>query len=120
MESTTTKLQPTHRTRSGLMAGIYSTDNGGSHPVHAWIACNNDAIICVSLTKDLQVNQSAGNTDYDLFPLPKKIKVEGWVNVYEDYSSKPHKTKESADKSASRDRIACKFMSFEVEEGEGL
>lgn len=55
-------------------------------------------------------------------PAPKRIKVEGWVNVY----GKPFDydtffiDKESADRLASVGRIACKRIEFEVEEGEGL
>jgi len=53
-------------------------------------------------------------------PAPKKIKVEGWSNVYPEGGVSLYKNKEAADTWATENRIACKRIEFEVEEGEGL
>ena len=57
----------------------------------------------------------------DLIPVPRKVKVKGWVNVY---PGGPHHwiydDKEGADRYARSDRIACIEIDHEVTEGEGL
>jgi hypothetical protein len=119
MEPTNTKPQPTHRTRSGFMAGIYSTDNGGDYPVHGWI--EEDGVRTQeSFTADLRYSTEGDGSNNDLLPLPKKIKVETWVNMYPDGMMRMHDDKNKADKDAAFDRIACKHLIFEVEEGEGI
>ena len=54
----------------------------------------------------------------------KKIVVERWINVYrwrfenyhiENYHTENYHTKESADKFARQDRIACEYVKFEYE-----
>lgn len=59
-----------------------------------------------------------GNLDMasDLINIPEKI--EGWVNVYDNFIMNYHISKENADKYASDDLIACIYVSFE--RGEGL
>jgi hypothetical protein len=57
----------------------------------------------------------------DLVNIPRTIKVERWMNVYEDGAgTQVYEDKETADKHADTDRIACKHIVFEVFEGEGL
>lgn len=51
---------------------------------------------------------------------PKKIKVEGWANVIPSGVAILYGSKDDADACASKSRIACKRIEFEVEEGEGL
>lgn len=50
----------------------------------------------------------------------KKVKVEGWMNVYGENWFAIHNTKNRADTHADSNRIACKHIVFEVTEGEGL
>ena len=55
--------------------------------------------------------------DYGLFMATKKVKREGWINVY---SRRPndamHPSKEKADIGAARGRIACVYIEYEFEE----
>jgi hypothetical protein len=51
-------------------------------------------------------------------PAEERKKIEYWENVYPRHSSCRHETRESADKNAGRDRIAC--LHVVGYEGEGL
>lgn len=61
--------------------------------------------------------------EFDLIEVktkPRKIKVSGWVNVdRKGNMGMAYRTKEMADYQASN-RVACKYVEFECEEGEGL
>jgi hypothetical protein len=64
-----------------------------------------------------------GTTDHprNLAPPPKKkIKVERWVNVFEDGGMVSWPTKEDADGCNQEARFALIQIDLEVEEGEGL
>ena len=115
-----TKPQPTHRTRSGLLAGIYSTDNGGEYPVHGWYEDEDEIRKAISWTRDYKYDANATSSNLDIFPLPKKIKFKGWLNVYHLDNFKLHATRNDADYNAGKDRIACVPIELEVEEGQGI
>jgi hypothetical protein len=64
-----------------------------------------------------------GTTDHprNLAPPPKKkVRVRMWVNCYPGGAFNVHKNREDADAGAGVNRIACKEIDIEVEEGEGL
>ncbi len=57
----------------------------------------------------------------NLAPPPKKtVRVRFWVNIYPTAAAGKHESRESADKCAADDRIACIEIDRVVEEGEGL
>jgi hypothetical protein len=57
----------------------------------------------------------------DLIPKPVKHTRTVWVNVYDKDDAYCHKTKQEADyQGRFSGRIACKEITFEFEEGEGL
>lgn len=61
--------------------------------------------------------------DWEEFTPPKKIKVNGWVNIYKDgLIGTIHKSRESADHYAGDaiSRTACVEIDLEVVDGEGL
>ena len=50
--------------------------------------------------------------------LPKIINLEGWANVYDGgWNYNVYPSKENADRYASKGRIACKHLQFEIVEG---
>ena len=58
------------------------------------------------------------NTKYRRTPQP--IKVEGWVNVWDDSSFEMYDTEEDARMNRDGDVVASKHISFEYTPGEGL
>lgn len=56
------------------------------------------------------------------FNVPKKHKLRVWCNIYPGDNQRPwcHLSKESADKVAASDRVACVAVDLEYEEGQGL
>jgi hypothetical protein len=115
----TKRLEATHITRSGLKAGIYSTDNRGEYPVHGWYEDEKGDRIIITLTKNLKYRKEVKLGGLDLFPLPKKIKVKGFVNFYECAKPEFSKTPEEGEYVGIK-RIACVPIELEVEEGQGL
>lgn len=72
-------------------------------------------------TKDGLYWDDGSHSPYDIIePAPKKVKVQGWLNVYGDGFHNFHSKKEDADHEADEHRIACVKIEIEVEEGEGL
>ena len=58
---------------------------------------------------------------FNLAPPPKKtVRVQLWVNVYEDARHRAHASKESALAAGENKRFACIEIDREVTEGEGL
>jgi hypothetical protein len=53
-------------------------------------------------------------------PPKKKVRVQLWVNVYPGGALHVHKNRVHAESDAGVNRIACKEIDIEVEEGEGL
>ena len=52
--------------------------------------------------------------------IPQPIKVEGWVNVWDDSSFEMYDTEEDARMNRDGDVVASKHISFEYTPGEGL
>ncbi len=46
---------------------------------------------------------------------PKRVKKEGWVNVYPSYCGSVHRTEKEANKSALGTRVACVRIEWEEE-----
>lgn len=110
------------RTRDGREARVYSTDSGGTYPVHGAIK---------SLAGVWHMNQwtSSGecagfrvDTSSDLVNVPRRVKVDCWLNVFDNgVFCGPWTTKREADMGLGAEfRIACIHVEREVEEGEGL
>jgi len=59
------------------------------------------------------------NNPYNLAPPPKKtVRLEGWLNIYNDNSANFYDRREEADK--EDDRSACIPFGITVTEGDGL
>ena len=64
---------------------------------------------------------SVSDSPNNLAPPPKKkVRVRAAFNVYPGGAFNAHKNREDADAGAGVNRIACKEIDIEVEEGEGL
>ena len=58
--------------------------------------------------------------DYEYRVKPEKIVIEKFFNIYPNNVIIVHETRMNADRDAGSERLACKRVVFEVEEGEGL
>jgi hypothetical protein len=110
------KPQPTHVTTGGLLAGIYSTDNGGDYPVHAWLELLGGQRVTLQLTADLK---NTKNEDEPLIkPLPKKLESYVWVIWY---SHQAHIVLFHEPNMVNKQNaIAIKKFNLIAEEGEGV
>ena len=115
------KFDPTLpvRTRDGREVKIYSTEGGGTHPIHGATHEEGFGLMVGCWTADGKWS-SPVDTRHDLVNVPRRIKVERWLNVYQDGAITDYTAKRDADINAMDSRVACKFITFEVEEGEGL
>lgn len=101
-----------YTTRDGHPVRIYATDGCSDYPVHGAIFVN-ERWVPWCWTSD--GSRCSGNVHaWDLIDVPPRIK--GWVNIYPE--SLVHSSRESADKFANPDRIAC--IEIDVEHGHGL
>lgn len=106
-----------YKMRDGRKVRIYATDAGGEYPVHG-AYFHGDKWYNISWTKEGKIYkndhlQSSG----DIMP-PEPEKVMVWVNIYPGNGLQDHDTRESADRAASLDRIACVPLTYF--KGEGL
>jgi hypothetical protein len=115
------------QTRDGRDFRLLCIDRTGRYPVLG--LTSDDQVI--GLTAHGTYCHNGEKSPYDLIPVPRKVRVRGWLNVYPAESGFPDKVSESpvsmsfywsragADKNA-RDRIACIEIDREVTEGDGL
>jgi hypothetical protein len=114
--------QETIETRCGLPVRIYATDHSGDYPVHGAVYKGDGWTWVHWVSSGDHFQDGTVQSLYDLVMKKKKFKREVWVNFYPDYPEGHfctfHVSKETADQ--DKDRVACKHLVFEVEEGEGL
>lgn len=103
----------TWRTRDGRKLVIYCTDAPGDYPIHGRIEGSQ---LAKSWRMDGCYSLCVGPSD--LISPRKTVKVDFWVNVYEDGCNTFYRHKENADTEALEPRIACKHIVMEVTEGE--
>ena len=103
------------KTRDGRDVEIFHVNGNGVYSIlgiadggyHRW-------------AKDGNLYQSLSECPLDLINIPRKIKVNLWLNVYADGSAYSYRSKDDADMWAGRNRIGCIHIEHEVEVGEGL
>ncbi len=105
-----------YKTRGGrTYAAAYRASNNGHNSI---LAVNTSDHALIWLSDDGKYNRSGKDSEHDLISeAPKKIKVEGWVNVYPeqfDFNTL-YSDKKLADHFAANNRIACKRIEFEIE-----
>ena len=112
-----------YRTRDGREVRVLMTDAGSSHPVVIAYKGRDDSFWwSMHVTPEGRVSQSHEDPR-DLIEVKPRIRREVWVNVYRTDDvvlSNCHNTKDSADRSACNDRIACVKLVIDCEEGHGL
>jgi hypothetical protein len=80
-----------------------------------------DRFVPVGWHTDGRVMWATTDHPNNLAPPPKKkVRVQLWVNVYPGDALHVHKNKVDAESGAGVNRMACKKIDIEVEEGEGL
>lgn len=75
------------QTRDGLKAGIYSTENGGSYPVHGWLEGKEGRRWIVSWSSDGRYFQDLRKNDHDLVNIPEldlSKTVREWLETLPD------------------------------------
>ncbi len=110
------KPQPTHITKDGYKAGIYSTDNGSDYPVHAWMEYKDGTRDYVVLTADFRL--TTRDTEPYLKPIPKKLEVEIWV-VWRTKGTRTI-TFDEPKSFTIQNAIAVKKFTLIAEEGDGF
>lgn len=113
-------LKKTYKTRDGRPVRLIS-DRG--HPVFPIVGYIENASVPYTWTYEGCSFQNRTQSSIDLIevaPEPSKTKVSVWMNIYPYAGYSVWKTREQADNHRYDDRIACKYIEFEVEEGEGL
>ena len=107
------------RTIDGRSARIICTDARGNYPITALIADRNgdEEPYCYSASGAFRWDDK--QHEVDLINIPERH--VRWVNFYSSLPTQmacDHESRETADRCASSDRIAC--IRVEFEEGEGL
>ena len=112
-------LDKEYQTRDGRPARVHATDISGDRPVLAsrldhkgnWVAYDYYPNGRLKLGEE---------TPLDLIEKPKTHKIVGYVNVFKDGDYQIYPSRAFADQylDAMPDRIACKRIEFEVQEGE--
>ena len=79
-------------------------------------------VVVLTHLKNIRLHHENGkyatrDCDSDLFMATKKVKREGWINVYPGHPHDcMHPSKEKANKEAAPRRIACVHVEYEFEE----
>ena len=112
-------LDKEYQTRYGRPVRVHATDIRSSHPVLA--SYLNDAGEWVVVTRLSDGRFKSGEEHpLDLIEKPKTHRVIFYVNVFKDGDYQVYSSRAFADQylDAMPDRIACKRIEFEVQEGE--
>lgn len=107
------------KTRAGVPARVIATNAKGDQPIIALVEEQGEEIPR-SFTTDgfFFPTRKESSTDLVNVPPPKKT-IKVWVNIY-DGGISPHQTQEIAELRATDRRLACKEITIEYTEGEGL
>ena len=114
------------QTRDGRPARLLCVDAKLiSFPVAAFVQQHPEKETVLFVDIDGSANGRNGNeSDLDLIPIPRKVRVTGWLNVYAAYMGYHfHESRADADEKAATiasPRIACIEIDREVTKGEGL
>lgn len=111
-----------YRTRDGREVRIYAVDGGGDQPVHGAINLDGEWE-CLVWRMDGRLSEYI-ETDTDLIEVKPRIKREVWVNVYRGRESQYYEIYDEYDDALEHHTkdtcIACKKITIDCDEGEGL
>lgn len=106
------------QTRDGRKARILCVDHLGYTPIIALISASEDFEILYSFHGD---GKCVGTSSLDLINIPETFKQDLWMNVYpRPLENTVSVDKETADRYAGRNRIACVKVTVEGVVGDGL
>jgi len=111
-----------YKTRGGYMATVIY-ELSGNDKLFPFVVCikySDGEEQSITVTRQGRKWEHDLSPDDLVSPAPKKINVSAWANVCPSGVSILYESKDHADACASKSRIACKRIEFEVEEGEGL
>ena len=113
------------QTRDGRAARIICTDLNSAQPIVAVVNCFGEVDgeeFLRLYSKDGHFYTDGIQCEFDLVPLPRRLKREYWVNIYPRVTAGNilHFSKSDADSIAMSDRVACVKVVIDCEEGEGL
>jgi hypothetical protein len=105
------------QTKGGCPAKVLCIDRkGGARPVlYLYTAVDGSEVLTAC-----DIDGAGPISDFNLIPVPKRVRFKGWLNVFKDGSFNRHHTREDADRIGAQSRIACIEIDREVTEGEGL
>ena len=109
------------KTRSGLEVTIFTTQARGRYPIVGAIHSEeSDDPQCWAPNGRFYGDDE--DSQLDLITTPQKYKQTFWVNAYpgDRWDICLHRDKKRADNFANKGRIACKEITIEFEEGQGL
>lgn len=115
------EMDKQYRTRDGREAKVLMVDAGTSHPV---IAAHRDRETDIwwslHFTAEGRVSESREDPR-DLIEVKPRIKRTLWLNIYSNAEAGfTNRSREDADATAGRQRIACIPIEIDCEHGEGL
>lgn len=112
------------KTRDGRPARVVCRDLKGVYPYIVAILSDNGNGEVPYTTRETGHQYAEGNSSQDVVSTPppptKKVSFTGWLNLYPTGSVCVHDSKQTADRIASENRIACLQFSVHGVEGEGL
>jgi len=109
------------QTRDGRPAKfLHKLDTPNQYPVTCVVNFGIKMMEFTGHFTELGEHNAGSVSKYDLINVPVKHVREYWVNLYRGRLGAIHTSKPDSDSSASHDRIACKKITIEFEEGEGL
>ena len=105
------------QTRDGRKARVVRTDVKSDHySVICLVTQESGDEFVITCHHDGSRDTTFAGHEADIINAPEKRTIEGWVNVYESgHSGDFHSTKEYADATSGRKRIACVHVSGEYE-----
>lgn len=110
-----------YTTRDGLEVRIYATDGADPYVVHGSVKTG-DGWDDNSWTADGFLAVGKQTCGWDLVEVRPRVRRTVWVNIYPNLTvgSIPCHSREDADSSAAKGRLACVRVDIDVEEGHGL
>ena len=109
----------TYQTRNGREVRIYEVHSEGDYPVHGAFKTA-DGLWQATCWPSTGVYVSGRPLDYDLVLVPKRHTREVWINMYSNGRVSSHLSAEYACSTRLPNCIACKHLTFDFIEGEGL
>ena len=107
-----------YQTRDGRKVRIYAVDGGGPFPIHGAVYVEGSWVNESWSSKGMYTTDQKDH-EYDLIEVKPRIQRTVYLNIYKNFTFS-HNSRESAEDSKSKDRLACIKVDVDCEEGQGL